>query len=716
LDRLLHRASRLTAEDAAELRRSGSPDEELWRFVVAREAARIFADDKLMVPLEQLDRIFSPEIAPRIRPLQLDFRPDASAQEGLPAEARAWFERLLKEQDIQRRRHDREQREKQQARKGWRDPEEYEERPRASLQNDARALAYFLWVVGAFANPKDRFVFVTGDRLLFDAYRRWHISRPSGEPFVMRRLIQFAPFINLNDSPNDISNARVLFDRTRGAVEVALMAFNLASGEQRRPTAEDAVPHAARERERLLLPLSEAEDLAEDLIIKWFLGRLGEQWMQGRIAELKELRSDWRKVERMSIGANYHLISQRLDRTQRQRAEAIVGKGPADATALVSYLQRLLDRIFQNSIKLWVPLAADFIKSSQWPSHAARAARSQRRVPIALRLRVPLPPGRRRDSEPAYKEVDELLEDWGKGDDSAREILDAEHNPLFAEQKYFVFGIAATMALRMDLWSQAERYADLANLAVGPPSDSAKPDNPLCHDSLECMYLKALASRFRIGSFPPHGARLTENVWRKWLDAAVKILDRCESLHAKNHHVLREMRTVSERAAIRLFYAAWVATAPNAPHPLFTVEDAYREFEAGAHDLRRCLTLESGARDAARDSMRQSFFHRLERQYVTNCAAAEVIAHLFFRNHGIRTPESVFAENDLLMERILDWTERAQGTSLPAVARLDLEAFLVLRRVHAVDKLREVVRDAPNPNLAIDQAVLQAISKFILQE
>jgi hypothetical protein len=218
LDRLLQQVDPLTAVDASELRKRGSSEEVLRRFVVAREAARMLAEDQLMGPLEQLDRIFSREIAPNIRPLHLDFRPDAAARESLPADARAWFDRLLKEQDIRKR---------------WRQTETHPDRPRASLQSDARAVAYILWAVGVFAKPGERFVFVTGDRLLFDAYRRWHVEQQPGEPFVLRRLLQFAPLINLNDTPNDISDARALFDRTRRAIEVPLIVFNLATSRRK---------------------------------------------------------------------------------------------------------------------------------------------------------------------------------------------------------------------------------------------------------------------------------------------------------------------------------------------------------------------------------------------------------------------------------------------------------------------------------------------------
>jgi len=477
--------------------------------------------------------------------------------------------------------------------------------------------------------------------------------------------------------------------------------------------------HAARAREHLLLRLSGSEDLAEDPIISYFTRHLGDDWMRSRSSEFAALRKDWRTVERMSIGANYHLVSRRLDRTQQQRADLIVDKGQMEVrNVLVSYLRQLLDRIVQSSTKLWFPLAAAFIKSGEWPRHSLR---KQRRVPIALRLRVPLPPISHESAEPIeYREVDELLDDWGDGDEKAGRILDAEHNPLFIERQHFVFAVAATMALRMGLWSQAERYADLASSAAEVAEVSAPLDSAERHDKWECFYLKALAIRFRIGAFPPHRSTVTENVWRKWLDSAVIILDRCVAYHAApapgDRHVLRELRAVSERAAIRLFYAAWVAVARSAPLPFFTVEDAYGQFQAATLDLRRCLELEADGRAAAeRDDMRAAFFDRLERQYVTNSAAAEVIAHLFANNHGFSIPDFIVDENGPVMRRILEWSERAETLPLPPVACVDLAAFLVFRYKNPTAKnyLGRVAGNPPALTLAIDQAILRAIVKVL---
>jgi len=441
--------------------------------------------------------------------------------------------------------------------------------------------------------------------------------------------------------------------------------------------------------------------------------RLDEDWLQSRETEYDALRSAWRRIERMSIGANYQLVAQRLDRAQRTRAELAAGGGAAEARGVfISYLRQLLDRIIQNSIKLWFPLAADFIRASQWPGHELH---SQPRVPIALRLRIPMRPLGDVDAQKVrLLELDALLDGWGKGDAEAARILDVEQNPALSERQYFVFAVAATLALRMGLWSQAERYADLASSSANVVAALTITENAARDDMAECFYLKAVATRFRLGAFTPYGSPVTENVWGRWLRDAVALLDQCEAQHREQGQILRELRAVSERAALRLFYATWIAVGPPVPSlPFFPADEAFCQLEASAGDLRHCLALEVRARAAVeQDVQRQAFFKRLERQYVTNCAAAEVIAALVGRNHALSVPVGLVGQSDPLMCRILDWTQAARYEGMPTVARVDLSAFLVLRQKDqkAASYLQDLSENRSHwPTLAIDQSVLRAI-------
>jgi hypothetical protein len=379
-------------------------------------------------------------------------------------------------------------------------------------------------------------------------------------------------------------------------------------------------------------------------------------------------------------------------------------------------LRQLLDRIVRNSIKLWFPLAAEFIQSSDWLGNPLG---SQARVPIALRLNVPVPAGGGAEARSVERrEIDALLDDWRKGDQEAARILDVAQNTALSERQHLVYAIAATLALRLALWSQAGRYADLASSAADISSETAEVADIVRQDAAECPYLKALATRFRLGSFAPHRSTVTDNVWRRWLASAVSILDKCEAYHQApapgEHHPLRGLRAISERAALRLFYSAWAASTPQMP-PLafFPAKEGFVELQAAMVDLRLCLELEPAARaSSASDGHRTAFFSRLERQLVTNCAAAEVIAYLFERNFDFGAPKPLVDEDGWVMRRVREWATGDQAQSLPTVVRVDLSAFLVLRRGDREGSryLRKLNADKSRwPPLAIDQAVLRAI-------
>jgi hypothetical protein len=695
LEPLLRLADRQVADDAAELRRFGWKDDALCRFVFTSQAARLIASDETTEPVLQLDRIFSDEIAPRLRPLHLDYPLDAEAKRQLPDDTRAWMGRLLEERALRRAR-----------RTG-------EERGQGSLANDARSLAYIQSVARGRGQTGPRLVFVTGDHLLFDAYRRWHIRQARSEPFVLRRPLQFAPFINFNDTPNDVGGARFLFDRTREAVELPLIAFNLGMpSETSSHPLTDPPPQAAAQREGLLLQLMQPGDLLANPAIAFFRDRLDDAWLQTQMSATRELRDAWLRLERVAIGANHLLVSRRLEQMQQAFAEIEVEPGAANiGDAVITYVQQLLDRIVANSIRVWFPLAVDFIRTAASPARQGRPSR----VPIALRLTLKTDAGTQSDAV----EIDGLLDRWAAGDEAAVKLLHPEQNPSLLLYQHVVFAIAAVISLRNAQWSQASRYADLAsaaaNLLPGDATDEAKQA-----DAAECDYLKALALRFRLGSFSPYRTSVTEDVWNRWVASGVDILERCEAYHhapsaGSRRHILRELRAISERAALRLFYATWIA-APNGEKlpPFVTPETAFRHLRGAFHDLRCCAAIHDEVlRGEPLDAQRAAFFDRLQRQYIPNSAAAEFLAHLFRTRFGLDVDEELLGQGGPIMERIEVWADPSQAGQLPSVAQVDVFAFLAVRRASAaaVQWLRKFESENKQGSaLAIDQALLSTIN------
>jgi hypothetical protein len=692
LDQLLAVVDKRIAQDAQHLRAQGWPDDVLSRSVIAWEAARLLAWDQVMGPIQQLNRIFSDEIAPRLRPLHLEFPLPPALRSELAEQTREWMRRLSTEQ---RRRSERP------------GAERIELRPPGSLASDARSLAYILWVATRRSSPGARVVFVTGDHLMFDAYRRWHAEQASSEPFVLRRPIQYAPFLNFNDSPNDVSNGHTVFERTREAIEVPLIIFNLQMRPETTSPGQAAPVQIAAQRELLLLQLADLPAITAHPPIAFFLNRLEADWWQERRERFRELRQAWQHIERVAIGANYQLVSRRLNSAQRMRAEFFAEIGAeASGPVILDYARKVLDRIVVDSLRLWFPLALEFIGTINWDESAKKI---EPRAPIVLRLSLFAPDG----SVAAPINVNVLLEKdaetWG------RDILDVERNPNLLHRQHIVFAVAACFALRLALWSQADRYADLASAAADMLATSET--GGTAHDDVaECRYLHALTTRFRVGSFSPYRAATTENVWGRWVQRAETSLTRCEAYHHQPdsgpRQILRELRAVSERAALRLFYATWLAVLEQQALPLtLSIDEGFQSLRAAAEDLRHCFALANEVDVAGLSTERAGFFRSVETQYLVNAAAAEFLAHLFAMNHHLELPLALI--DGAIAARLRQIANPQSATLLPSSARIDICSFLVVRwrDEEAGQWLRELFSMPSASTLPIDRALLSAIRR-----
>jgi hypothetical protein len=83
------------------------------------------------------------------------------------------------------------------------------------------------------ADSSLRFVLVTADQVLFDAYARWYWEdrrrSAEGAPFMLRALAQYIPIINVKEMPNLVEKSEMIAD-TRDALDSLLTAVRLKDG------------------------------------------------------------------------------------------------------------------------------------------------------------------------------------------------------------------------------------------------------------------------------------------------------------------------------------------------------------------------------------------------------------------------------------------------------------------------------------------------------
>ncbi|MEH6477965.1 MAG: hypothetical protein V7727_19900, partial [Sneathiella sp.] len=133
----------------------------------SRRLSRMFVKCSLSERIEQLNRIAGLGIAERIESLEVRLR--VSADSELVEATKMWLTRLLDESHLNRG---------------------AAKRKRAGFVTDANSIALIQWISENHLSENQRIVLVTGDQLLYNAYRRWYCSSDSGSAeaknFVLR--------------------------------------------------------------------------------------------------------------------------------------------------------------------------------------------------------------------------------------------------------------------------------------------------------------------------------------------------------------------------------------------------------------------------------------------------------------------------------------------------------------------------------------------------
>jgi hypothetical protein len=183
----------------------------------------------------------------------------------------------------------------------------------------------------------------------------------------------------------------------------------------------------------------------------------------------------------------------------------------------------------------------------------------------------------------------------------------------------------------MQFWQDAVRFADLAGEAILIDGDLS---NDSDDDFFEYNYLRGLTRRFRLTELmpapgEPNRAIVTLFVFLRQQGAeAIRYLYQCIEHHEKRKQTLRELRSVSERAAVRLLIASRVAIWYH------SLDDKDRRVADGhvadaLGDLRRCILRGSDFAQEHLSKDRLAIFEKIQDQYFTNYCYANLLSQYF---------------------------------------------------------------------------------------
>jgi hypothetical protein len=309
-----------------------------------------------------------------------------------------------------------------------------------------------------------------------------------------------------------------------------------------------------------------------------------------------------------------------------------------------------------------------------------------------------------------------LEPDAGVGDSTARAPLIREDQwPDLYAKPSIMFAIASALSIATGDWADATHFADRALKISGATSDGDEKEI-----SLEIRYLVALAKRFHIGDIGPATTETAGNRIIGLHREALELNSQCLSMQSREggQTTLRELRSYSERAALRLFYVAAFnpkivrlamsgTQAESAPPRGLRGPDAEYELDRAEDDLRVCFAIDQ-IEVPSEDTPRTSFKKRLRRQIYTNAVASYLLRKLW----GFEVPnESLFSpKNIVAMKRARDETLHNRGANVMTAE------ILAFRALAGDDSARRDLKGLQLPRervLRLDSHVVAALKILV---
>lgn len=562
----------------AHSRRAGHRDaRSFWQFAFSRKLASTLTSLRVTEPISQLLRINN-DIANRLKFVHQVMTPDDP--DAIPPSETSgfWKERLLGEIEARKKRNPNISRDHQ------------------AIENDAHAIALVQALANTAARARQgrRFVFVTADPLLIDAYRAWHCTQADNyEPFILRPVRHFAPLLNITsmsrNGETDIRQSRAkedIFPLLRAAIEPFLLKLNLGDSVQRRPGHEDSVrwyreQYALKLRRALIAydadPQSRDRDeklrseVADQMIFPSALGDLAE--VNDKLVEIVD---KGRRVERFAIGFGFEWLNKRLAaRKELQEAQRELSKG--DETPLANYMQRVLAELRSANLDLRVKFVSISSDLQIAVNRIHRGSPPWRKVPLAFNLTLKARGSNELISVESDRMVTTALENKKK--QRRAEIsnsLDLDLPNIRETGGYRFFALYCCIALRLNEWGVADHCATEAYTRV----ENEKPFDP--DELVELEYLYCFCIRFRIGSGPIQDASNADVTFERYGEARQLL-----QLRSDFARIFVDFRAAAELTSLIIFGCAW----SMAEYPISPVASRSFPKELVESEFAECITL-----------------------------------------------------------------------------------------------------------------------------
>jgi hypothetical protein len=185
------------------------------------------------------------------------------------------------------------------------------------------------------ASQRTRYVLVTADRALFDAYARWFWTDGGGNQarFVLRHPLQYVPMLNPVDMPNDIERSDI-FERTRNALDTLLAPLR-AVDPRRYPQSLSI--------HRVLARVA-ANDQELQQALKRLYGHNPFELEAGSAPLFKQIKADWEEGFRDSIVLNAELMRRRA-RSEFEHLVCLLREDVDLRTGILQHQQKTLTHL-----------------------------------------------------------------------------------------------------------------------------------------------------------------------------------------------------------------------------------------------------------------------------------------------------------------------------------------------------------------------------------
>ncbi len=540
---------RRLVDDVRNMLSGGSADTALIDSLLRSSiGVRLLAKDEIFEPAQQVNRILDGGFRKRIKLLdRLVRNKDRETISSIEKLARFWREQIESECETYERIQIKRASEID-------DVADRDIRVRSlgAVITDAKSIALCEYLSASNTNANVRFVFLTADKILFNAYRRWYssIAPESGEfgqPFLMRYVGQYVPLFTLADNTAaSEENFFPAFKHTlEQVVEISALPLNLSYIENTKSRAPISRKRDLRALDIVELNVGPAEGkkpILEREDYRRLIDEIREAERDGGDVgagldskSLSGVISTWRTMERAAVSFRSDLLDHRLPRMDAAQND----NDPRGRIA--DFIKSLRAQLLENSIACWIPLAEAIIETffDDPPADPIR-------VPLVLHPELGGPPSDVRG--------------WADGLKKNREEAgDAIEN---AE---LTFAVASAIALSASDWNNATQFTDMARQAYqvrlfdrDGRSDGAQGRTIY----IDILYLRGLAYRFRIGAIgapqSPDALNRINLALSEGQEALTQSLDilSASEFPAKDFLLLRAF---SEAAALHIFHAWAVA-------------------------------------------------------------------------------------------------------------------------------------------------------------